>query len=185
MSIRNTLSILGLSIAVIACAESPPEQPPAPSPVPAEQAQVQTPPPYQFPYDLILPESATLEQKQALVNEYVWREFIALNWPANPAQPGTPDSGKTLSDAGPRVWETFKPTQEIFLADGKKPEPFNSPNEIPEICKGVAGGSANMKVLQQVTKDPLLNATGQAFAGADGFLVDQQGVLAHYENSNQ
>ncbi|HSU99313.1 MAG TPA: hypothetical protein VLI91_04335, partial [Roseiarcus sp.] len=43
-------------------------------------------------------------------DNFAWRAFVALNWPSltDPGHRGEPDRTKTLGDAGPRVWETFK-----------------------------------------------------------------------------
>ncbi len=52
-------------------------------------------------------------------DNFAWRAFIALNWPALAAVSGRgePDRSKTLGDAGPRVWETFKAHYELFQVD--------------------------------------------------------------------
>ena len=49
-------------------------------------------------------------------DNFAWRAFIALNWPAltDAADRGAPDRAKSLGDAGPRVWETFKARWEVF-----------------------------------------------------------------------
>ena len=49
-------------------------------------------------------------------DNFSWRAFIALAWPAmdDPAHRGQPDRAKSLGDPGPRVWETFKSRYEIF-----------------------------------------------------------------------
>ncbi|MBV9287391.1 MAG: hypothetical protein JO288_06145 [Hyphomicrobiales bacterium] len=56
-------------------------------------------------------------------DNFAWRAFIALNWPAQPESDrrGQPDRTKTLGDPGPRVWETFKSRYELFEvgADGR------------------------------------------------------------------
>src|ERR1700688_1806754 len=63
---------------------------------------------------------------------FAWRAFIALNWPgfANPEQRGEVDRAKTLGDAGPRVWETWKSRHEVFQQDeagyARVPAPWNS-----------------------------------------------------------
>lgn len=50
---------------------------------------------------------------------FSWQSFIAMNWPAKigpDGRPlrGVPDTTKTLSDPGPRVWETWKADYELF-----------------------------------------------------------------------
>ena len=61
-------------------------------------------------------------------DNFAWRAFIALNWPSLPdlAHRGEPDRTKTIGDAGPRVWETFKSRYELFQlgADGKPASAF-------------------------------------------------------------
>jgi hypothetical protein len=54
-------------------------------------------------------------------DNFSWRAFIALAWPAqtDAAHRGEPDRLKSLSDPGPRVWETFKSRYEIFQPPAK------------------------------------------------------------------
>jgi hypothetical protein len=48
-------------------------------------------------------------------DNFAWRAFIALNWPARlDAERGIPDRSKSLGDPGARVWETFKSRYELF-----------------------------------------------------------------------
>src|SRR4051794_4453970 len=51
-------------------------------------------------------------------DDYSWRAFVALLWPAAPGRRGVPAAAKTLGAPGPRVFETYKPLWEIFHADG-------------------------------------------------------------------
>ncbi len=59
----------------------------------------------------------------ALIDNFAWRAFIALNWASFPdaAHRGVPDRSKSLGDEGKRVWETFKSDYEMFAIgdDGK------------------------------------------------------------------
>jgi len=62
-------------------------------------------------------------------DNYSWRSFIALNWPAfdDPAKRGQPDRSKPFGDAsGPRVWTTWKSRIEIFQPGGKDPSAWTS-----------------------------------------------------------
>ena len=54
-------------------------------------------------------------------DDYSWRAFVALVWPAAPAHRGVPASTRTVGTPGPRVFETYKPLWEIFHADGSAP----------------------------------------------------------------
>jgi hypothetical protein len=49
-------------------------------------------------------------------NNFSWRAFIALAWPAlaDAAHRGEPDRSKSLGEPGRRVWETFKSRYEVF-----------------------------------------------------------------------
>jgi hypothetical protein len=58
-------------------------------------------------------------------DDYSWRAFIAMVWPAANGQRGKPDTAKTVADPGPRVFETFKSVWEIFHRDGSAPAPWN------------------------------------------------------------
>jgi hypothetical protein len=68
----------------------------------------------------------------ALIDNFAWRAFIALNWPSLPdsAHRGAPDRSKSLGDEGKRVWETFKSDYELFplSAEGSRvaPSPWTS-----------------------------------------------------------
>ncbi len=62
-------------------------------------------------------------------DNYSWRSFIALNWPAltDPEKRGQPDRSKHFGDAaGPRVWTTWKSRIEIFQPGGAKPSEWGS-----------------------------------------------------------
>ena len=60
---------------------------------------------------------------QAETDEYAWRLFVALNWPANVAQ-RVSDPTKKFGADGPVTWETWKNAREVFLAKGADPGPW-------------------------------------------------------------
>lgn len=76
--------------------------------------------PYDVPKDMAL-------TRQADANCFAWQEFIALNWAASSAMRGQPDKNVPASQFGdpndqqPTVWETYKESDEVFLADAKDP----------------------------------------------------------------
>jgi hypothetical protein len=47
-------------------------------------------------------------------DDFSWRTFIALVWPAKAGQRGVPDTSKTVGAPGARVFETYKALAEIF-----------------------------------------------------------------------
>src|SRR5438105_796865 len=55
-------------------------------------------------------------------DDYSWRAFVALVWPAATAHRGVA-STKSIAAAGPRVFESYKATWELFHSDGSSPEP--------------------------------------------------------------
>jgi hypothetical protein len=59
-----------------------------------------------------------------LFDDFSWRSFIALAWPAKDGQRGVPDSGLTLGSAAdrPTVLETLKSEWELFQQDGRDPK---------------------------------------------------------------
>ena len=57
----------------------------------------------------------------AFFDDYSWRSFVALVWPAQPGQRGLPDTSKLVGDPGPLVFETYKADWEVFQPQGAKP----------------------------------------------------------------
>lgn len=58
-------------------------------------------------------------------DDYSWRSFIALVWPAQQGQRGRPDLGQAVGGPGPRVFQTYKSAWEIFHNDGSAPAEWN------------------------------------------------------------
>ena len=58
-------------------------------------------------------------------DDYSWRAFVALVWPAAAGKRGVPSSTAGVGAPGPRVFETFKPLWEVFHRDGSAPVPFD------------------------------------------------------------
>jgi len=118
---------------------------------------------------------------QRATDIFAWQQFIALNWPAREGARGAPDRAKKFTAPGPRVWETWKETTEVYLPCGARPPDWNSPGPLPEACKG----HTRARVLFRKLKiDDLVDSRVQA-AAADGTLpptlTDQRGNLVLYE----
>jgi hypothetical protein len=66
----------------------------------------------------------------AVFDDYSWRAFIAINWPAKPGIRGVPDGAKKIgdfSDPGTKVvWRTWKADYELFPPEGKAPTEWSS-----------------------------------------------------------
>ncbi|HEX6098162.1 MAG TPA: c-type cytochrome [Thermoanaerobaculia bacterium] len=69
--------------------------------------------------------SANGNVAQRQFDVFSWQEMIALNWPALPGERGEPDRTKPIGAPGPRVWETWKETSEVYLPDGRRPPAWN------------------------------------------------------------
>jgi hypothetical protein len=67
----------------------------------------------------------------AVFDDYSWRLFVALNWPAKTAVRGEPDKAKNIADfSDPNtmaVWETWKIDYELFQKGGIEPTEWSSP----------------------------------------------------------
>jgi hypothetical protein len=62
-------------------------------------------------------------------NDYAWRMFLSLNWPAKEDVRGVADETKQVGDPGKRVWETWKTSFEIVpksAAPEDAPKPWES-----------------------------------------------------------
>ena len=59
----------------------------------------------------------------ALSDEYAWRLFVAVNWPADWGRRRA-DARASLGADRPTVWETWANTADIFLDDGADPGPW-------------------------------------------------------------
>jgi hypothetical protein len=54
-------------------------------------------------------------------DDYSWRAFLAMVWPAAKGQRGIADEHQKVGGAGPRVFETYKSLWEVFPHDGSAP----------------------------------------------------------------
>ena len=130
-----------------------------------------------MPADVCIPDGF----KDVPVNyfdDYSWRAFLAMVWPAAPLRRGAPDTRKAVGGAGPRVFETFKSMWEVFHEDGSAPLPdFNA-------YDGAANNAC--KVRPQFGEIVLasfsgIDDIGQAGAGElAGPLVAQNGRYVRY-----
>ena len=101
----RTFAILALASAAIAgtC-----PNPPRPSLSPEVPADVCIPDPF---------NSLTIN----FFDDYSWRAFVAMVWPAGRNQRGTAEASRGAGAPGPRVFETFKSLWEVFHDDGSAP----------------------------------------------------------------
>jgi len=72
------------------------------------------------PADVCIPDEFT-GIAVAHFDDYSWRIFAALVWPAEPGRRGVPAESKPITAEGPRVFDTYKSLWEVFHADGSAP----------------------------------------------------------------
>jgi hypothetical protein len=124
-----------------------------------------------------LPGDVPLLMNAPSANLFGWQEFIALNWKADPNNPGKPSQQVTASsfgepgDNGAVVWETYKRDDEVFLSNAKKPSDWNAPRA--------------ERIIYSISKfqgAPVLDLSefGQASVG-NPWLTAQNGNLTVYE----
>jgi hypothetical protein len=79
------------------------------------------------PPDVAIPDGFPEDQNPiAFFDDYSWRAFIALVWPARKDQRGLPEPRATVGGPGPRVFETYKALWEVFHPDGSAPADWNA-----------------------------------------------------------
>ncbi|UAJ73719.1 c-type cytochrome [Synechocystis sp. PCC 7339] len=118
---------------------------------------------------------------QRAVDTFAWQEFIALNWPAMVGDRGVPDKNLAINAPGPRVWETWKETSEVYLPNGVAPKPWNSNEPLPN---DLVGDRATKILFRQSKVDEVLNDDFQptkADGALPGTLTDQWGNVVRYE----
>jgi len=164
------------------------------------QAGKPTPPQYQFPaplssqlpYDVDiaavrkLTQAGEIAEAQRLFDILAWQAFLALNWPAR--ADGQPDPAKDLKDSqSPRVWEFFRESGTVFLADGKAPEAWSGSSYWKTTAQEAASGAKpTRKLWMSEIGDPhgpgasvdQVDENLQAFTGP---LIDQEGKWVRYE----
>ncbi len=108
---------------------------------------------------------------QAAFDTYSWKMFVALNWPASATIRGEPDCKKPLSASGPKVWQTFKTSSEIFRVDGVSPGPWQSGY----------GSGPSVSEIKQVSKASNTVAISSHQEAVGGWLIDQQGNPTYFQ----
>lgn len=113
-------------------------------------------------------------------DNFSWRAFIALNWPAQDGAPnrGLPDRTKKLGDAGPRVWETYKARYEVFAPGAPKPAAWTS-YDGTNPCGGAVTNQT--KTLSAFSHFADYNQAAFTLATLANPLVDQNRMYTRYE----
>jgi hypothetical protein len=113
-------------------------------------------------------------------DNFSWRAFIALNWPAldGPANRGMPDRNKKPGDSGPRVWETYKARYEVFAPGAPEPAAWASYDG-----SNPCGGAVNnqTKTLSAFSHFADFNQASFVLERLANPLIDQNRMYTRYE----
>lgn len=131
-----------------------------------------------MPRDVCIPgEIADDANAFPFFDDYSWRAFIALVWPASPRDRGMPDTAHSVAAVGsPRVFETLKASWEVFRPGGATPGAWNA-YEDPHPCSPARLKLGDL-VLASFSKFPELYQAG--IGRADGPLIAQNGTYVRY-----
>ena len=87
----------------------------------------------QTPADVCIPDGFGGNPIQYF-DDYSWRAFISMVWPAATGHRGVPDIGKQVSaSSAPLVFETLKSDWEVFQPMGDTPGGANNPPDPPSV----------------------------------------------------
>lgn len=128
--------------------------------------------------------------RQAQVYNFMWRSFVALNWPQAPggdrAEPATARDLAPWDDAfesqGPVVWESFRRPDEVFVAPRDWPILWNDAGE-PQ-CPLVDVPRSRLVSAFMTSYSDDSNGLNQPFVQANyptGPVADQNGNYLRYE----
>ena len=127
-----------------------------------------------------LDPNKSVEQGKAIAcfDDFSWRSFIAMNWPAIVGQRGTADTAKSFGDVTvPTVWDTWKADYEVFQNRETPPPTGWTSFEATTPCPGVTDNST--KILAAFSK---FGGFNQAGFGVDfSPLVAQNKTYARFE----
>jgi hypothetical protein len=120
----------------------------------------------------------------AFFDDYSWRTFLAMVWPAAQGQRGAPDTGKQVGAvSGPLVFETFKADWEVFQPDGHAPSDWSQFAGVPSNpCQtDVPSPGFDDLILASISKFQNLGEAG--FGNLVGPIVAQNKTYVRYMTS--
>jgi hypothetical protein len=127
--------------------------------------------------DVCIPEGYT-DIPMDYFDDFSWREFVAMVWPAASGRRGVADTSKSIGDSGPRVFETYKSLWEVFHSDGSAPRAYNQYDSARMNACKVATGFGDMVLASKSGIDDI----GEAGVGElVGPLAAQNGRYVRYQ----
>jgi len=120
---------------------------------------------------------STLPAMEAAFDDFSWRSFVALGWPAR--ADGTPDGARKIGQGGdaPAVFERWPMAEDVFPAPPAVPRRWGSQPRVPTACAQAT------RVLSMFAKAPatptgVVSEFGQALN--TGPLIDRNGEYVRY-----
>jgi hypothetical protein len=116
---------------------------------------------------------------------YMWKSFVALNWPNKIGSRGTPDIKKIPGSRALLVWETYPQPQEVFLLPDQW-ENYPDWDDIPDLPAGMTvteiksrctGFLPNKDIVLHAINQPNFSARSNPVAP----LIDQHGRYVRYQ----
>src|SRR3954453_16883076 len=102
-----------------------------------------------LPQDVCIPSGFSGNPIQ-FFDDYSWRAFVSMIWPAQLNQRGIPDPAKKPGDGpGPLVFEAFKAEWEVFQPNGNDPSSW-------EVFGGVAANPCQAQISNPTFNDMIL-----------------------------
>ena len=170
----NCIALILLTVAIIPVLAQPAPAQTCPNPPqPAINSS-------QAPTDVCIPQGFP-GNPIAFFDDYSWRIFVSMIWPAAQGQRGVPDNSKKVGIvSGPLVFETFKADWEVFQPNGAKPSNWNVFGGVPaNPCQAeVPTPGFNDLILASISKFQNLGEAG--FGKLVGPLVAQNGTYVRY-----
>lgn len=121
--IATAAAALAVAVSIVAgCLKAPAPELPVPEAKEPSTPALSSIPPAEptFTAD----EQGTADADREFFNEFSWRDFIALNWPAADSRRGAADVQKKFGDPAERVvWESWKSLDELFPDDPRNNTP--------------------------------------------------------------
>jgi hypothetical protein len=137
---------------------------------------------FEMPREVDAPVDSDLNEI-AVFDDYSWRAFIALNWPAKPGLRGVPDGTKRIGDLsdfdGKVVWQTWKADYELFEPEGMEPAEWSSVGGFTSHRDLPSTGSGSKLVLGSFSGFSDFNQAGNGRFG--GPLVAQNHTYVRFE----
>jgi hypothetical protein len=137
---------------------------------------------YEIPREVDAPVDPDLNEI-AVFDDYSWRLFVALNWPATSGTRGVPDTSKNILDSCDSdcrvVWETWKADYELFERNGLEPTEWASFDGFTPCRDLPFEGSGHTMILGSYSDFSDFNQAGKGRFG--GPLVAQDRTYVRFE----